>query len=54
MLYSNESFCKWRSVGRCCKNSTFVTENKSKKCSNQKWNKCINLGHYVLRLETML
>jgi hypothetical protein len=33
MLYSNDSLCKWRSVGRCCKNSSFVTENKSKKCS---------------------
>ena len=33
MLYSNESLCKWRSVGRCCKNSSFVTENKIKKCS---------------------
>ena len=54
MLYSNESLCKWRSVGRCCKNPSFVTENKSKKRSTQIWNKCINLGHYVLRPETML
>ena len=54
MLYSNENLCKWRSVGRCCKNPSFVTENKSKKRSNQIWNKYINLGHYVLRLETML
>lgn len=54
MLYSNESLCKWRSVRGCCKNSSLVTENKSKKCSYQKWNKCINLGHYVLRPETML
>ena len=43
MLYSNESLCKWRSVGRCCKNSSFVTENKSKKCSYQTWNNCVNL-----------
>ena len=43
MLYSNDSLCKWRPVGRCCKNSSFVTENKSKKCSYQTWNKCINL-----------
>jgi hypothetical protein len=35
MLYSNESLCKSRSVGRCCKNSLFVTENKSKKCYYQ-------------------
>ena len=54
LSYSNESLCKWRSVGRCCKNSSFVTENKSKNCSYQKWNKCINLDHYVLRPETML
>ena len=54
MLYSNESLYKWRSVGDCCKNASLVTENKSKKCSYQKWNKCINLGHYVLRPETML
>jgi hypothetical protein len=54
MLYFNESLCKWRSVGRCCKNSSFVTENKSKKCSYQTWNKCINLGNKVLRSQTML
>ena len=54
MLYSRESLCRWRSVGRCCKNSSFVTENKIKKCSYQTWNKCMNLGDYVLRSKTKL